>query len=394
MTSPAIEPIRRALESGGPEAAADVLVEELRRSKEYDRLFDALLIRTRIKLGVPVVKPTSFEDVPPEKQRDFEEAYLAAAREVGALLLSDGNLRRAWAYFKTIGEPQPVADALATIDPAGLDYDRTNELIEIALHDGANRVAGLRILLSSHGTCNTVTMTDQVLPMMTPDERRRAAALLVRDVYEGLAGNLKRDVESRLAGIEAPSAVRELITGRDFLFENANYHIDVSHLHSTVRFARALLPSDPELALAIELADYGSKLDRQFRYPADPPFDQYYEAHLAYLKAVANVDRDASLDYFRKRLANEPDERDRQIIAYVLVDLLTRCDMFDKAAEIAAEHLSELEEPGGFSFSSLCGKSGRLDLLRAAAEKVGDPVRYAAAVIAEQMVARRVSEGP
>lgn len=388
MTSPALEPIRNALESAGPAAAADVLVGELRKSKDYDRLFDALLIRTRVKLGVPVVKPTSFDDVPADKQREFEDAYLAAAREVGTLLLSDGNLRRAWAYFRTIGEPQPVADALANIDPAGLDYDRTNELIEIALHDGANRVAGLRILLASHGTCNTVTMTDQVLPMMTADERRQAAALLVRDVYEGLTGNLKRDVESRLAGVEAPSTARELIAGRDFLFENANYHIDVSHLHSTVRFARALMPTDPELALAIELAEYGSKLDRQFRYPADPPFDEYYEAHLAYLKAVANVDREASLAYFRQRLASESDERDRQIIAYVLVDLLTRCDKFNDAAEIAAEHLSELEEPGGFSFSSLCGKAGRLDLLRAAAEKAGDPVRYAAAMIAEREASR------
>jgi len=383
MISPALEPIRNALETAGPTAAADVLVDELRSRKEYDRLFDALLLRSRVQLGVPTVKPTSFDDVPAEKLEAFEGAYLDAAREVGGLLLESGNLPRAWAYFRTIREPQSVAEALAAVDPAGLDYDKTNELIEIALHDGANRVAGLRILLASHGTCNTVTMTDQMMPMMTLDERRQAAALLVRDVYDGLVGNLKRDVESRLAGIEAPSSVGELIKGRDFLFENANYHIDVSHLHSTVRFARALMPDDSELSLAIELAEYGSKLDRQFRYPADPPFDDYYEAHLAYLKAVANVDREASLEYFRKRLASEPDERDRQIIAYVLVDLLTRCDMFDEAAVIAAEHLADLEEPGGFSFSTLCGKAGRLDLLRAAAERAGDPVRYAAAVIAE-----------
>ncbi|MBA3313438.1 MAG: hypothetical protein M3552_00525 [Planctomycetota bacterium] len=384
MTSPALEPIRRALEAAGPAAAAEALVETLRERGDYDRLFDALLIRARVKLGVPTVKPTSFADVPDDKQAAFEEAYLAAAREVGKLLLDSGSLARAWAYFRTIREPQPVADALAAIDPTNLDYDRTNELIEIALHDGANRVAGLRILLASHGTCNTVTMTDQVLPMMTPDERRQTAAMLVRDVYDALAANLKRDVESRLAGITAPDSIQELIADRGFLFENANYHIDVSHLHSTVRFARALTPADPELALAIELAEYGSKLDRQFRYPADPPFDEYYEAHLAYLKAVADVDREASLGYFRDRLDKETDERDRQIIAYVLVDLLTRCEELNEAAKVAARHLADLEEPGGFSFSSLCGKAGRIDLLRGAAEKADDPVRYAAAVITER----------
>jgi hypothetical protein len=384
MTSPALDPIRAALDSAGPEAAADALIESLRARREYDRLFDALLIKARLGLGVPVAKPTSFDDVPAEKQADFEQAYVSAAREVGRLLLDSGSIPRAWAYFRTLREPGPVAEALDKVDPHGLDYDRTNELLEVALHDGANRVAGLRILLATHGTCNTVTMTDQALPLMNPDERRKAAAMLVRDVYDSLAGNLKRDVESRLAGTTAPDTVRELMAGRDWLFENGNYHVDVSHLHSTVRFARALTPDDPEFPLAVELAEYGAKLDRQFRYPADPPFDDFYAAHLAYFGVVGDKDRDSSLDYFRERVKAEADERDRQIVAYVLVDLLLRCDRLGEAAEVAAAHLADLEEPGGFSFASLCARAGRLDLLRAAAEKVEDPVRYAAAVIEEK----------
>lgn len=381
MTSSALAPIRDALETAGPEAAADALVESLRARREYDRLFDALLIKARLAMGLPVARPTSFDDVPAEKQAAFEEAYVAAAREVGGLHLEAGNIPRAWAYFRTLREPAPVAAALDAVDPKGLDYDRTNELLEVALHDGANRVAGIRILLATHGTCNTVTMTDQVLPTMNPDERRKAAALLVRDVYESLVANLKRDVESRVAGVAAPSTVRELLAGRDWLFENGNYHVDVSHLHSTVRFARALEADDPEFPLAVELAEYGAKLDRQFRYPADPPFDDYYAAHLAFFGVVAGDEMERSLDYFRERLKNEQDARDRQIIAYVLVDLLQRAGRFGEGAEVAAEHLPDLEEPGGFSFAALCAKAGRIDLLQAAAEKSGDPVRYAAAVI-------------
>lgn len=381
MSDVTLGKVRSALDAGGPIAAADSLVESLRDQGEYDRLFDALLIRARLDLGLPVVKPASFDDVPEEKHIAFEEAYVAAARSVGQMLLDSGNLARAWAYFRTIRDPKPIAEALERIDPAGLDYERTNELIEIALHDGANRAAGLRILLASHGTCNTVTMTDQVLPMMTPDERRQVAAMLVLDVYQGLEANLKRDIESRLAGMTAPEGVRELIRGRDFLFENGNYHIDVSHLHSVVRFARALTPDDHEFQLAMELAEYGSKLDPQFRYPADAPFDDYYAAHLAYFQAVAGIDREDALGYFRNRLSTEKDARDKQVIAYVLVDLLIRCERFAEAAEIAAEHLAELEEPGGFSFSALCGKAGRLDLLQSVAERSGDPVRFTAAVI-------------
>ena len=384
MTVAAFEPIQSALAAEGPAAAAEALVDALLERREYDRLFDALLIRARIELGLPVVKPTTFDDVPESKQAAFEEAYVAAARKVGHLLLEAGDLPRAWAYFRTIRETEPIAKALDAVDPQGLDYDRTNELVEMALHDGANRVAGLRILLASHGTCNTVSMTDQVLPMMTPDERRRAAAMLVRNVYDDLASNLKRDIESRQPGVTAPESVGAQIAGRDELFEGGNYHIDVSHLHSTVRFARALLPDDPEFPLAVELAEYGSKLDPQFRYSADPPFDDYYAAHLAYFGVVGDREREKSLDYFRERLKSEADDRDRQITAYVLADLLIRCERLEEAAEVAAEHLSELEEPGGFSFASLCGKAGRLDLLRTAAEKSGDPVRYAAAVIEER----------
>ena len=384
MTAASFTSILEVLETSGAEAAAETLIESLRERREYDRLFDAVLIRERLRLGLPVAKPTGFDDVPEEKRAAFEDAYVDAAREVGRLLLDAGDIPRAWAYYRTIREPDAVSKALDRLDPKTLSYDDTNALLEVALHDGANRVAGLKILLATHGTCNTVTTTDQVLHLMTPDERRQAAAMIVRDVYEGLAANLKRDVESRLAGVPAPSGVGELIAGRDWLFENGNYHIDVSHLHSAVRFARALIPADPELALAIELAEYGSKLDPQLRYPADPPFDDYYAAHLAYFGVVADRDRDASIAFFRDRLEAEPDERDRQIIAYVLVDLLLRCDRAGDAAAVAAGYLSGLEEPGGFSFSSLCARAGRLDLLRDAAEKADDPVRFAAAVIEER----------
>ncbi|MGC1272494.1 MAG: hypothetical protein WBC44_02215 [Planctomycetaceae bacterium] len=390
MTTPAFETIRTALEADGPQAAAEALVESLRERRDYDRLFDALMIKERLKLGLSVAKPAALDDVPDDKLSAFELAYVSAAREVGRLLLDKGDVARAWAYFRTIREPQPVIDALNAIDPTALDHERTNELIEVSLHDGANRVAGLRIMLTTHGTCNTVTTTDQVLHLMTPDERRQVAAMLVRNVYDDLAANLARDVESRVAGVAAPTSIRELIDGRDWLFENGNYHIDVSHLHSVVRFARALMPDDPELSLAIELAEYGSKLDEQLRYPADPPFDDYYRAHLAYFGVVADRDREASIAWFRDRLAAETDERDRQIIAYVLVDLLTRCDRLNDAAEVAAAHLADLEEPGGFSFASLCGRAGRFVLLQAAGEKANDPVRTTAAMIERR---RQESEG-
>ena len=83
MTSPTLAPIHAALESGGPESAATALIDSLRERREYDKLFDALLIKARLGLGLPVARPTSFDDVPAEKQAAFEEAYVAAARSGG-----------------------------------------------------------------------------------------------------------------------------------------------------------------------------------------------------------------------------------------------------------------------------------------------------------------------
>ena len=384
MASGELAEIRQAIESAGPASALDQLIERLRGEGAYERMFDALLMRARLELGLSVCAPTGFQGVPEAQRPALEEAYVNAARSTGQALLDAGNLPRAWIYFRTIQEPQPIARALEAIDPASADYEELNELIEIALHDGANRIAGLRLLLASHGTCNTVTMTDQILPMLTPDERRQAAAMLVRDVHGDLRSNLARVVADRDGGEHADDSIHELIAKRDWLFEQTGYHIDVSHLHATVRFARGLKRNDPELAMAMELAEYGDRLDPQFHFAADPPFDEYYAAHQAFLKALGDIDREASLDYFRNRLQSETDERDRQITAYVLVDLLTCCGMREAAAEVAAEHLGDLEEPNGFSFSALCGETKRFDLLQSVAEEKDDPIRFAAALIEQR----------
>ena len=371
---------------GGPAAAVDALVASLTVAGDYDRLFDALLMRARLELGLSVVRPASFDDVPAEQTAAFEAAYVAAARRVGQLHLDAGHIPRAWVYFRTLREPQPVAEALAALDPATLAPEDVNAIVEVALHEGANRLAGLQIMLASHGTCNTVSMTDQVLPMLAPEDRRSAAAMLVRDITKSLVEALRHDIQAQPHLSEpqespADSTVAGLIDGRPSLFDDANYHVDVSHLHSVVRFARALTPADPELSQAMELAQYGAKLAPQFQYVAEPPFDDYYPASIAYFQAVGDTDRSRGLDYFRTALAAAEDDRDWQVVAYVLVDLLLRCEQVDAAAEVAAEHLSALEEAGGLSFAALCRRANRFDLLKEAAQRRGDLVAYTAAQI-------------
>lgn len=368
------------LADGGPGALIERLIAALREQRQYHRLFDALLLKKKFELHLPLVQPTSFDDVPEQHRQEFERCYIESAREVGSRLLKDGKLAEAWVYFRTIREPEPVAAALDALDSRRHASPDTEQLIQIALYEGANPVKGLELLLRTHGTCNTVTALDQHLPHLSPADRRRAAALLVREVYGDLKHTLQHEVQNKLALPPPAETVRELITGRDWLFSEGNYHIDVSHLNAVVRFARALDRDSPELPLALQLAEYGSRLAAQFQYPGDPPFDDFYPAHVQFFRALLGEGVDEAVAYFRQKLEAEPDEDDKPLLAYVLVDLLARIGRLRDAVPIAARYLRQVEQ-AEFSFARLCHRAGALDTLREVARSNNDVVTYAAALL-------------
>ena len=364
-------------------AVLDAAERTLLGQKDYHRLFDAKLIRVRHQLGLPITQPTSLKDIPEKHDDVFRVAYTNAAREVGQLFLENGQLADAWAYFRTIHETEPVRAEIAK-RVAEMPQDpgpQLDELLNLALYEGAHVVEGLKLLLKTHGTCNTVTAMSQLLPQMSPDERRQAAAIMVRNIYADMQANVRRDLERRQPVLTPDLSLGELIRGREFLFADAAYHVDVSHLHSIVSFARHLHRGDPELLLAIELSQYGSQLAEHLRYPGDVPFDDYYAANQNFLKAVAGQDVEESMTYFINRLNQEQDPADKRMIAFVLVDLGQRVDRVNLALDAAAPFVSKLEDPAGFSFTAFCVNAGRLDTLESAARENDDVLALATAMI-------------
>jgi tetratricopeptide (TPR) repeat protein len=384
MTSETFAELESLSRESGQSAVLEKLQETLLAEKQYHRLFDARLLAAKHALGIASARPTSFDDVPDEHLETFRKAYIDAAREVGGLLLEEGQIAQAWIYFRTIQEPAAIKAALEAYQPPPDADEALEELIGVALYEGAHPVKGLELMLNSHGTCNTITATDQQMANMGPEDRREVARLLVRHLYEELSQSLRHHVEQRMPMVPPNASVRELIAGRDWLFADGNYHIDVSHLNAVVRFARSLDRECPELQQAIELAEYGSHLDGPLQYGGDPPFDEFYTAHVKFLKALAGEDVDDALAYFREKLDAEPDEPDKQMIAYVMVDLLMRLDRLGEAVDLAKVYLKDIEDAAGFSFNELCREAGRLDELRTAAEERGDLVSYAAALIQPQ----------
>lgn len=364
----------------GASATIDRLIAALRDEKRYHPLFDALLMKRRHELGLALTRPTALKDVPEAQRDEFERYYIDQAREVGGLLLADGQIAQAWNYFRAIGETGPVTKAINDLpDNSGAGED----VIEIALLQGAAPVKGLRLFLASHGTCSTITALDQQFLQMPGDVRAGCARVMVRKLYDDLRDNVQHDVQRRQPLTPPGQPLRELIAGREALFADDNYHIDVSHLNAVVRFGRALDAGDAELDLALQLAQYGSRLAPQYQYAGNPPFDEFYPAHIRFFQVLLDKDRPAGLDYFRAKLGDDPSDTDNQLTAYVLVDLLQRLGRRDEALEIACKYLSQSGEEFGLSIPELCAQAGRFDLLAKLARDRGDLVGYAAALLSQ-----------
>lgn len=365
-----------------PVALFDRLIADLREQEEYHKLFDALIAQHKQRLGLSLARPATLDDVPAEQRKEVEETYVAAAREVGNLFLQQGDIPSAWMYHQIIREPEQVAEAIDKLPIAGEPDEKSDEIMNIALFQGANPTKGLAMMLHAQGTCSTITSLDQMLANLPSGQRSDCAKVMVRHLYDELLASLRRHVEEKVPLLPPKIGIRELLTGRDWIFEGGNYHVDVSHLNSVVRFARSIDDSSEELVLALELAEYGSHLEATLQYEGQPPFEDFYPAHIEFLKVLLDRDRDAALDYFRQKLDAEPDERDKPLLAYVLVDLLMRSGRRDEAVDVGAEYLLQVGEQTGFSIAELCEEAGRFDRWREIAEQQNDPVGYVSALVA------------
>ncbi|MCA9039009.1 MAG: hypothetical protein KDA65_01540 [Planctomycetaceae bacterium] len=368
--------LKESIQSHTPAELVQLLVTRLEEQQEYNKLFDALMVQVRQKMNLPLANPTTFEGVPQEQQSAFEEEYVNAARRVGKLFLEQGSIPQAWVYLRTIGEQEQVKQALEELSLEDIDPDYGDEVINIALYENAHPVRGLEVMLKTRGTCNTITACDQAMAQMSLDERMQAARLLVNHLYTELQGSLIYVIERREEKRPELVSIRDLISDRDWLFEDGNYHIDVSHLHSVVRFARFADAEDDELYKARELTEYGSRLAEPFQYPAEAPFEEYYPAHKAFFDVLVGENREEGLAYFEKKIQEETDERDAAMSAYVLVDLLCRIGDYARAVPLAEKYLKEIEDPGGFSFTRLCHLAEDYEALKATAESNNDPVGY------------------
>ncbi len=391
MDSTFFDQLQQALRTEGPQAAIDRLCAGLLEQRDYNSLFYALLLKKRHELGVSPLPTGPAADLPESAHAAYEDAIREAARLVGGMYLQDGNLPQAWAYFRMLGEPGPLREALEKYQPS--EDEDLQPLVQIAFYEGVHPQKGFDWILGRYGLCSAITTLGSGETSHPPEVRQHCVTALVRALYaelrERLAGEIERhDGQPPPEANEppdTPGVVRRLMAGRDWLFADEFYHVDVSHLSSVVQMSMHLTPC-PELGLARELCEYGQHLSGRFQGQTDPPFEDLYRAVGHYLAVLAGDDVERNLDYFRR----QADEADPETVgtypAQVLVNLLLRLDRPKEALAVARKHLAnadgrQLSCPG---VAELCQKVGDYGTLAEVAREQGDPVHFMAGLLAAE----------
>ena len=377
MSENAFEQLEAAVASGDRTQAFQLLADQLSERKEYPQLFEARLLQKRLELGLPAIMDGDISNLSDETRKAYEEAYIQAAREVGELYLADGDIVHAWPYFRTIGEREPISTALEARDPR---EDELESWIEIAFHEQANPKRGFQLILDNYGTCNSITTFEQYPGR---EDRTECVTLLVDRIHADLLENLKAAIENHDSVKLESESIQEVIEGRDWLFDENNYHIDTSHLGATVRFSIEL--EDPEkLRKALDLTEYGRRLSPMFQYRNTPPFEDTYVDYGIYIRALLKDSDAEAVTHFKQKLATvDPDEINPIVPAQILVGLLARMGRFEEAIEVSENYLQEthLNDPqlACPPLAQLCLRAGKLDRLKELAKERDDLVSFAAA---------------
>ncbi len=385
MSDESFDELAASLKTGGPAAALERLAETFRRKEEYHALFDARLMQTRYRLGLPIILTTRLEDLAEPLRGKVEDAYLEACREAGWLLWNQGKLREAWMYLRPLGENPAVAASLEKIEPT---EDNRNTLIELAMQEAIAPALGFKWILKEYGTCNAITTFDSEMPRHSRVQQQTAAGHLVRQLHRDLVANVGADIAKREGAAPDSKYLLEMIVARDWLFADNSYHTDTSHLAATVRIARIV--EDPEiLRLARDLTEYGRRLSQTFQLEGDEPFEDVYPSHGLFFAAQLGENIAEALEYFRQRADSAPAEEVGPAAAEVYLVLLVRLGRLREALDAHVRLLSGNVALMGFAptLLELAQLAGGYDRLMTVSRERNDLLGYTAALVAKSQTA-------
>lgn len=365
------------VKGGQSTEALDALIAYLEREGHYHELFEAMKMRLRHGLDLPAAQAEREEPVGEATEVELERGLIEACRRVGELFLKQGRIREGWMYMRPVGDRVLAAKALEQVKPDG---DNVDELLEVLLHEGVDIRRGYALALERLGTCNSITLFESALAARPRADQQVAAALLVAHVHHELVDNLRRDIAQREGADPAEETAQALLAERPEILREGAYHLDTSHLASTVRFARVL--DDPHhLALALDITAYGRQLHPQYQYPGEEPFLDLYPASAAFFRALLGQQVDAGIRYFTQKADAVDQEKYGMVAVEVLIDLLSRCGRHAEAIEAYSKRLPAGIRTMGIapSLLQLSQRLGDYQRMQAICQQRGDLLGFAAA---------------
>ena len=374
----------------GSQALLDHLEETLREQGDHTSLFYTKLMRARHRLGLPETPTGPSSEIPPAFHDAIEQAIRDAATELGEWALGRGDLAGAWTYYRLLNQPQPIQEALAKIDLnqfGNEKYDMVETAIRLAFHEGLDPVRGFGWILGRYGLCNAITTMSSPETPGGPDARKACLELLVNALHGELVHRLSSEVE-RLEGVRPvgedakppfePGTIAKLLAGRDSLFDDEAYHIDLSHLSSVVQLGQELAPG-AAMARVRDLCAYGKKLKGRFVPNGEPPFDPLFDGQDRFFAALMGDETEKQVAYF-KEIADRELAEGNPFPAEILRKLLERLGRTTEALEWAGRTLS----PQGLA--GICRAAGNFRPMMEAAKAQGDPVHLVAALLEQARV--------
>lgn len=385
------ESLRRIDEVSGSVAMFDALIESLTAQRRWHAVFDARIVQARVDCGLsPVGSPG---DVPPAVRDAFDERSLAACREVGWPLLTEGTVAAAWMYLRAAADPVDVAERLRQLAtplleslPVADSAEHTlEEILGVALWEGVDPALGIRIMIATQGTCAAITAFEQAVSRLPAARQLAAASELVAHLHDDVLAGLRRDRDR--AGLGASTSPSLIDAMADL---SIGPHVDVSHLQSVLRLAR--ICTDPAtVRKAWELSVYATRLPADLAYPGEPPFVDVGEASRLFFGSQCGIDVDQAVRFFRSSAATA-DPSDGPLPHDVLVLLLARLGRHAEALHAAVSRPrdaaalpSPLQASAAMpSLIDLAALSGEWELLRQACRDRDDTITFAASLIAER----------
>lgn len=308
-----LDPQLLARLSTDPAKRIDEVIAHYRRERQPVELFEALKMKSRLAHGLPMIADPdeplapAKSDADKQRERDLEEDLLDACRQAGAMLIQDGRIAEGWMYLRPTGDNELAKRLLEDIE---INDDNYDEMTQVLLHENVDLRRGYNAVLQHQGTCNSITLYDQAIAARSRTDRQIAAECLLTSFYNELLSLVRDDFRNRgpengvtAEAIEEDATklnLGELIAKYKWILGGGGYHLDTTHLSSTVRFATVI--DDREMIdQALQLCQYGRRLPSDFQYPGEEPFVDFYPAHSAFFSALLGQSVDTALRMFEQK---------------------------------------------------------------------------------------------